>query len=406
MLRQFRLSLINPALTFSILWIISLLVLNIRKTLFFSENSFSAMPNNFSDANSQLTTTFYLIIVLLVLLFSTGKTKDIKRDYKGLNDINSRILSKISPRIIAIISVTAFLISIFHFTLIDKTKLFTNTEYLGLNDTTAFNSPSGLAQLLISLNKFISLLLAPFIVMLTRRKNSIYSFFLFTSWSYSILIFNAANSRWLLLNLIIILFVSLIFNTKWYKQVMLFSLILFCSLKIFSERWGPNQNLSSSFNGYVTVVKNFDAGVLYGVFLNIFQGSMNFATSLDIKNSPNNSYKLKSFMPTISAIDGFKNTEEIRINDFVPMNAFSQAYNFGPQYFIFYIAFTLYYIKKTTIFCLNNKGKISSIVFAIFTLLVFFFQSQYTIRTSFKLMFFTLIFLMVRKMKFRLTNEK
>lgn len=122
---------------------------------------------------------------------------------------------------------------------------------------------------------------------------------------------------------------------------------------------------------------------VYDVLVNVTSG--HFVTSSAIRVAHpeiyEENFKLLSFSPLVDALDGFqsvKRKSEQRVLVFIPFNAFSESYLFGPVYF-----FAFWFIVAAAAYAVNSSfrfGHISYLVLLSMFLMGWLFASQYPMR--------------------------
>lgn len=128
-----------------------------------------------------------------------------------------------------------------------------------------------------------------------------------------------------------------------------------------------------------------------GVVSNVFMGSFSFSEALSYRPEYSLRYKVLSFSLFPSFIDGFssiRDSNEQRINQFTPVGGFAEAYLFGPFFLIVFFAIFLLWIR------LGQKTILLypafSIVVLFFVTYIYFRLTQYSIRTSFRFILYTI----------------
>ena len=97
---------------------------------------------------------------------------------------------------------------------------------------------------------------------------------------------------------------------------------------------------------------------------------------------------------------------ELRINKFVPYSAFSEVFAFGSFYLILYLTIFFYFLKLASEYCIKKRDEIGSMIIsgASLLLLLFALQSQYSMRTIFKLFFFLILLFTIIKYRVQRQN--
>ena len=96
---------------------------------------------------------------------------------------------------------------------------------------------------------------------------------------------------------------------------------------------------------------------------------------------------------------------ELRINKFVPYSAFSEVFAFGSFYLILYLTIFFYFLKLASEYCIKKRDEIGSMIISGASLLLLFaLQSQYSMRTIFKLFFFLILLFTIIKYRVQRQN--
>jgi hypothetical protein len=146
-----------------------------------------------------------------------------------------------------------------------------------------------------------------------------------------------------------------------------------------------------------------EEGSLFFVF-NIFSGGCNFAHA--VSHSPQNfplSYKIHSFFPGPSFLDGFQEIREhvnIQISPVNPYGGFSEVYLFGIGWLIGYLIFLFFVLCGLCRFWERYRGTLGVMILSA-AYVNFVFSPSYPIRNSFRLILLScvLAFIVSRFMK-------
>jgi hypothetical protein len=135
----------------------------------------------------------------------------------------------------------------------------------------------------------------------------------------------------------------------------------------------------------------FDMGLAFDyiwvLFYTVFQGIFTVALSATVVPWQYDvAYKVLSFSPLPSIIDGFKDlleTNEARVNYFIPMSSWIEALRFGYVYFGI-LLLTLYFLLHANA-RLCRRGKTPSVILiSIISLALFIFMGSYEIRSVYR----------------------
>lgn len=129
-------------------------------------------------------------------------------------------------------------------------------------------------------------------------------------------------------------------RVKLWKVVLAFLATYFLYIKVLYGRNYDSQGFSVLLEAFDDI-DFFQIYMAYGLVANLAEGFVNFANAVLLSASFGVGYKFLSFSPFPSFIDGFNQlleVEEVRINSFVPMGSFGEAYHFGLGFFALYVA--------------------------------------------------------------------
>jgi hypothetical protein len=135
------------------------------------------------------------------------------------------------------------------------------------------------------------------------------------------------------------------------------------------------------------------------LILNIFQGVFITCEGLEWKVTFPTIYKLLSFSPLPSLIDGFDSildTDQVRLNYYVPMPGIAEAYLFGPVYFM---VFLLTYAAAFR-YVLHNRSRVGiAYVFSSLLLIMSFVSANaYPVRNTYRQALLALLLCFVAKL--------
>lgn len=137
-----------------------------------------------------------------------------------------------------------------------------------------------------------------------------------------------------------------------------------------------------------------DRDTLLGLVINVFQGPLALAETLQIRNSPYDwTYAVLSFSPFPSFIDNWKQIEPLanRVNIFTPYTAFGELFHFGAPYMVLFAAIYAICIRTLTRVYVSVGFEVGFLITspAIYPLLAL---HQYPVRNCLRLFIYTTIF--------------
>jgi hypothetical protein len=287
-------------------------------------------------------------------------------------------------------------IEIVDFWEIDKGLFWRNNVYLLLNDPGSVGIHSLVGRMSHYLQRPIGLLLVSAGAFFWVRGRRLTGGLFFLASIYPLLMAVAENSRWApLLVLGGVAVMAFFGNIRRHLPAMaagsLFGLVLF--VKVLIGRNTPYQGLGGTFDVFRVILADLQLqrwGI--GFFLNIFEGAQSLANSLLMHPTFPINYAVLSFSPTISAIDHFDRImpSAVRlITPIVPMNVYSEAWFFGPPYFLFLVIVVLVWLRLMTKLFLRKDA--IGIAFSIYSYGLIFFMSQYAVRNTMRWLYFSLL---------------
>ena len=179
---------------------------------------------------------------------------------------------------------------------------------------------------------------------------------------------------------------------KYVISAMFIILGLFVFLGVIEARNHTEIGIGHQFQYMFETIFNIDSYM--GLFQNLFNGTllMDAAANTAAGNAYSTSYKILSFLPSISAIDGFSRillTDEQRINPAIPFSAFAEAWQFGISYFLF-----LFLILYLAAYCVNKSiryGRAFSFLLLGIFMLGWTQVSQYPVRNTIRFFYVIII---------------
>lgn len=296
----------------------------------------------------------------------------------------------------------AFLFEVMHFILIDKSLLWSNDTYLLIANPTNLGLMSVASKMLHFILPFIGLFsFAGFSYWKIRRKIVLANASLILA-LYPFIWALAQNSRWAPLFLVVA-FIIFFFNKRQiltFSNLLFFSFLLLVFLKVLIGR-------NTSYQGIAGIIPtlamiSFDElnKIIFGMLSNLFQGAQNFANAAQVEPIYSQSYMLLALSPFISAIDGYENirqSNQVMINLFAPINAFAEVWHFGFVYISVFSVGIIFWLRQTTKLWLRDKDLLSFILL-LQSYFVIFALSQYSTRTTWRIILIVSIVATVRLM--------
>ncbi len=294
-------------------------------------------------------------------------------------------------------SILVFLAEILHIIEIDWDVFWKNDQYLLLNSPVLAGVETLHGRLIHFALRPIGLLMvasATFHYLQRRRGLAIWLMLLSV---YPFLLALAQNSRWAPVYIAGIVAILLSFGRK--RKHFIYAaawggVVFLLMIKVLVGRNTPYQGLGNFWEVISVVFANMNQLGFWvaGVFMNVFQGAQNFANSLLLAPYFPVQYKLVSLMPTISAIDHFDTIKEVclvKITPFVPMNAYSETFLFGPGYFAFFIFVVMLWLRVVSKLFIDKSGL--GVAISVFACWIILGLSQYPVRNYFRFLILSLL---------------
>ena len=380
-----------PANVFSLFSFGCLLTFYIVHTFEIKEKDvfFSAMPLNGLNPAVTITMLHYSFLVVLGWLACLGiRATSTSSRLPQLQSHWSKIERAINGKTGTLFLAGLLSMSIVHLIELDKSILWHNNIYQLIKDPKTIGITSEFGRLYHFLFRVVGLICLPLSIFYFRKRNII-SFILSTVIaSESLAILLAGNSRWVPLYF----FCALAFNIQLNRakisllNILLFLLIIVSFLKVLIGRSQPDQGLSQTFNDLALISPSLLFHYLGGFVINVTEGAIGFANAILINPDYATIYKILSFSPLVSAIDGFDDIRELnaaRINTFLPINAFAEVWHFGLGYMVVFYVGLFCWLRFTTIVFFRFGGA-TAMVFAVPSYWLAFTLQQYSIRTTWR----------------------
>jgi hypothetical protein len=278
----------------------------------------------------------------------------------------------------------------------DLDRFILSSGYLSNKDPEYMGFESGVGKFVFTLFKLLWLPVPILLVVCLRKK---YIFGILTalvSLCFYYFYFLSAASR--IAPLLLVLTagtIAVMFHGRykiWVAMLLFIGLLSYQSVLVSRNQY---------HHGFATLEAKFNTmevsgSAISGMVSNIFMGGSVFAEGYIMRAEYNSIYKILSFSPFPSFIDGFnqiRENEEIRITEFAPLNAYAEVYGFGWFYLlafiIFYAAFTRQMQSQ-----IARGGFAATLLLVLFVYLQFRLQ-QYSLRTSLRLMYLLYVLLLI-----------
>ncbi|GIW56599.1 MAG: hypothetical protein KatS3mg082_3003 [Nitrospiraceae bacterium] len=282
-------------------------------------------------------------------------------------------------------------LELYHFAELDKTVLWSGSDYLLLSNPVTAGIQSAAGRIAHFLLRPLGLLTAALATASFVERRRVEGTLLLLATLYPFLIVWAQNSRWAPLYLFAALLVLVVSSAgralAW--KILLVVLTFLTLAKVLIGRGIPAQGLAATREALQVVVSSASPEFVAGFVLNVFQGAQNVANTLLLEPEYPAVYKLLSFAPTVSAVDSFETYRqfyELRITQYVPINAYAEAWAFGPLYFALLLLILCCWLRAATRVAIAARGWLPLAVM-IASYWLTFTLSQYSLRTSLRFVY-------------------
>lgn len=350
---------------------------------------FSSMPMPDFVAVAPITMLYYSLLVAFGWIASIGiHAPRVAGQRISLRPNRSAFEPAINGKWAAVILIGIVAMTAIHFLEIDKSLLWHNHTYLLIKDPEAIGITSTIGRVYHFLFRIFGLVCLPLAIYYFKRRNSVLFVLSAIISAYSIIFLLAGNSRWVPLYF----FCALAFNLQLGRKPismanLLLLLLAFISfLKVLIGRNQDEQGVSQIFHDISLISFEMTFQYIGGFIINVMQGAIGFANSVLIEPKHDQPYRLLSFSPFISAIDGFnqiREDSEVRIHLYVPMSAFSEVWHFGFIYLTIFYTILLLCLRYSTIVFLKFGGA-ASVIISTPTYWLIFTLHQYSLRTTWR----------------------
>lgn len=286
-------------------------------------------------------------------------------------------------------SFLTILFLIYHVFTVDWTKLIFNTNFEETREPGALGFNGAFEGLIHNFMKYLGIFcgfLLPFAVV---RKDPFLLLVSLISFVYSFFLMVGATSKWSVISLVVLFgFTYFIYRSKVVLSIGVVLFVVFY-FSVISIRAGGVYGVAPFFDQLLSL-RWIDFEVFITVCVTFFSGT--FVVAEALSNLPVDyplSYKVLSFSPLISSIDGFSQylSYEHRAAFFKPYNAISEAVSFGSGYALFFWLFLcvlFYFVSKV------ENERVGFLIFVGLNLGVFM-ANLYPLRQSFRVLFVVLV---------------
>lgn len=347
--------------------------------------SFTAMPLNYNSKTLHAANLQYFVLLtygwVLSIFFSKNQAtkSDIHLDF-GIQTARHQLLITIS------IIITLMIVTL-HFFSMDLNILWENHIYLFISDPIKLGIENKLLRVVHLFIPFFGLISAVLILHFYYNGNYINLFLTTPIFLYSLILMLAQNSRWAPLYFFIMCLYCVILKKGRLIIYVLFSIGFIFFLKVLIGRGLYNQGISSILESFYAI--RIDSLIFYllGFLNNIGEGALGFANAELIAPTYDLKYKILSFSPFPSLIDGFssiKSYSEFRISTNVPFSSISEARWFGGLFLLLFHSSLIFLLKTANKIFYSTKGILPITILA-FICWIIFTMNSYPVRNIYRI---------------------
>ncbi len=245
----------------------------------------------------------------------------------------------LSGGLLAIMLLVTYAFAIIHLALIDKHILWENEEYLLMTSPSGLMVNDAFTKLFVGAFEPMGLIIIASAV-IARLADHLRSSLLFLpaiAWWFAFEL--AAHSRTAAFYLLTAAVLSGMASKRRWVPVGLSIAGIITLFSVLGGRVEQHHGLSDLPNYFKNIQFAFDADTPLEPLLNLFEGFFTTSELLVFQGNFSESYKLLSFSPFPSIIDGFdviRDADQIMLHEYVPMGAMQEIFSFGPVYVVFY----------------------------------------------------------------------
>jgi hypothetical protein len=351
--------------------------------------------------NDHLQVMLLYSYISLITFFADGLVKFTQTSHNF--DLRSALYVAANKALNPSILIFLYVILVLNILFLDLGVVWNNSIYLYMNGPAAYNLPHNFAVMLKALLSLIGLLSTFYFAISIKLKRPDHALLSSIPFIFCFIYQLASHSRITTTYIFAIVLVFVLFTQDKIKKRLYaicgVFLIIFTLLFSLQGRGSGQHGISNIPAGIAAVATSSTTEDLSFAFTNVMQGIFVTAEGLDVPAEHTTKYKVLSFSPFPSIIDGFasiREKDEIRVNYFIPMSTFAELYHFG---FIYIIIFSVLY--GYTVVRLSdlqvNKSSIVAILCNIYFFILFVIMNSYSVRNVFRQMLILIVILALLK---------
>ncbi|UCX04256.1 hypothetical protein [Shewanella glacialimarina] len=367
---------------------------------------FTAMPMPyFGDVIKEVLFIYMLLIISAYYVSFPVIKKPLlnHNDFSLKLNIMSKVIGSVEFFYISLlVSILFGLSNLIHFLSINESFFYSNTYYLLLKESDLLGLTSSVGKIYHIFFRYIGLCFALMFFISFFMKKYILAIVFFISSIYPFIFLLSGDSRWAPMYLAWgFIFIKLA------KNPFLFILNAICFfmvlVKVLIGRELDYHGFNHIFDFYdYFFVKDIPI-YIFGIFVNIFEGAMNLANTLLHEPRFDIKYKLLSYSPFFSFMDGFsliRDDLKYKWAPNVPMSSLSESISFGYQYVIFLLLPYFYIMKNIDLRLKHEINIVNVLVLVVFTYVAFGLHT-YSIRTFWKIIVFFFLYYLIDNIRAR-----
>lgn len=345
-----------------------------------SDLSLKSFSERFSETMSVYTSIYIIALFSLHKLFKKS-TQDRSTLINSLNGV-AKTIAKTKFFLVAYLSVVVYL------SFLKWDVAWRNSEYLLMNSPGALNVPASFAIALRMLLSGVGLYTTLLIPYFLATKNFTKAAFLAPLYIFVLGYQLSSHSRSAAVSLFITFSIFVMLKERNKLGWSLIGVVCVISALVFAlvGRVLDYHGFSTIAETISVIYKTIDSDSIVFALVNMGQGVFATGDSLLLNANHNYAYRLLSFSPFPSWIDGFDELLkccEIRVNEFVPMSAIAEAVSFGYMYSLVFFV-TLYYSLRVNARLMLKRLDIVSLVLNISLFVIFVSANAYPMRNVFR----------------------
>ncbi len=357
---------------------------------------YSAMPMNFSQASFNAAILQYFILLVfgavLTIYYSQKQEKQFELDFSPSKEITK------NPLIMTMVLIFLIILYIIHIFSIDLSLLWNNHTYLLLENPSKLGLDNGFLKIIHFSLRITGLFTAGLTMHFFFNRSYIHFFLSALLFIYSLIFMLAQNSRWASLYFfMMLLYCQIAKKWNWTGKIILGFMCLLTFIKVIEGRGEYDQGIVAIWSGFSNIRLDVLFYYLSGFLLNILEGATSFANSEQIAPVYALQYKVLSFSPFPSFIDGFSSIlklHEVRVNNSVPFSAISEVRWFGNIFLLLFYASIAVLLKYANLAYYYSKG-ILPFFLSGFIFWITFTINSYPVRNTYRSILIMLFFLFI-----------